>query len=490
MYRVLIVDDEAPFLHSLMGFNWEASNCRCVGQAANGQEAIDKCTVLAPHIVITDIDMPVMDGLSLLAVLNQQFPEIQVILLTVHQDFRYAQKAITHNACDYLIKDMNYGNTLHAVLKKACAFFEQRTDRANPTANLLRRSGRMLVLESEEALAAYQEEITHFLGRYAQTLVTANLHQPNLSLEQLIAQLDMLLNSLDQTVGIILRSESCFELVINQKLASASAWLHHALAESWFCHHAPNANFALAPCGQTIAQYTHAHQQNASMLERGFYSPQPSIVVSTHTPFNPLPASIADDWVRMFDSPTGAALCDHSNWERIEAQAQSGFYIPDAVRKTVDRILCKYELYYAAAADKQLHAAILNAPNIKALSTFLMQAARITRERQNNYSFFIVRAKEYIAASLGQPSLQLVDVAEHVGISPGYLSKKLKEETGQTFQELLICMRMEYASQLLRKSDKRVYEIAELIGYENARSFTTAFSNYYGVSPKKYVQEG
>lgn len=87
---------------------------------------------------------------------------------------------------------------------------------------------------------------------------------------------------------------------------------------------------------------------------------------------------------------------------------------------------------------------------------------------------------------MGETSLQLAQVAEYVCISPGYLSKKLKDEAGQTFQEMLIRMRMEYAAEVLKNSGRKVYEVAEMVGYENYRSFAAAFSNYYGVSPKKY----
>ncbi len=126
MYRVLIVDDEKPLLDSLRRFEWEKHNCRCVGAADNGETALLLCRRLMPHIVITDINMPVMNGLTLLHHLQRELPNIRVILLTVYRDFAYAQEALRYGAVDYLVKDMNLRQRLPEALTRACAVFENR----------------------------------------------------------------------------------------------------------------------------------------------------------------------------------------------------------------------------------------------------------------------------------------------------------------------------------------------------------------------------
>ena len=87
MYRVLIVDDELPLLERMRTFDWAAQDCLCVGEASSAEEALRFCRLWTPHIVVTDINMPVMDGLTLLARLREAFPSMQVILLTVYQEF-------------------------------------------------------------------------------------------------------------------------------------------------------------------------------------------------------------------------------------------------------------------------------------------------------------------------------------------------------------------------------------------------------------------
>jgi len=486
VYRVMIVDDEVPFLQSLAMFDWESHGCRCVGQASNGQEAIEKCIELAPHIVISDINMPLLDGLTFLSEIKQSFPEIQVVFLTVHEDFEYAQKAVKLGACDYLVKGMDYSKQLPLVLEKAKKPFEQQPSKMNYSANLLRRSGRMLVVESEDALHAYQESVIDFLNKYTGTLVTAWIQRPYDSLHSLISNLDLFLSSIDDDVGLIVRDTTCFEMLVSKKIHTAYGWISTVLTHGGLRWIGENTCFALTSCGENLSYYKDAHTKNILMLERGFYSTQPKIVISKKTNFEPLPTAIMNSWMLRSDALDNADGTAQKVIGEIMEEAEGYAFYPSMVRKAFDRILYKYELRYAASSDMEAHEYILNAPNIKLLADKLLSTIRKMRSRQENYSYFVIRAKEFMSSNLGDSTLQLVDVAEQVGISPGYLSKKLKEETGQTFQELLISMRMEYASELLRKSDKKVYEIAELVGYENYRSFTQAFSKFYGISPKKY----
>lgn len=77
MYRVMIVDDDVPFARSIESFDWEKYGCRWVYTAGNGQDALEKCAQLMPHIVVTDINMPIMDGIELTRVLRERFPEIK-----------------------------------------------------------------------------------------------------------------------------------------------------------------------------------------------------------------------------------------------------------------------------------------------------------------------------------------------------------------------------------------------------------------------------
>lgn len=105
MYRVVLIDDENIIVEGLRRVvKWEDYNCQVVGtaqDAASGRELIHS---LKPHILFTDIRMPGEDGLSMLAGLRSEFPDMQVSVLTGYRDFAYAQEAIRLGVTRFLLK--------------------------------------------------------------------------------------------------------------------------------------------------------------------------------------------------------------------------------------------------------------------------------------------------------------------------------------------------------------------------------------------------
>lgn len=105
MYRVILVDDEQLILEGLSKVvKWAAYGCEVVGTARDGREGLDLIRQEKPDIVISDIRMPNMDGLTMLAALRSEFPWMQLSVLTAYRDFDYAQRAINLGVCRYLLK--------------------------------------------------------------------------------------------------------------------------------------------------------------------------------------------------------------------------------------------------------------------------------------------------------------------------------------------------------------------------------------------------
>ncbi len=105
MYRVILVDDERLILEGLSKVvRWADFGCEVVGTARDGQEGLALVRALTPDIVISDIRMPNMDGLTMLAALHSEFPRIQLAVLTAYRDFDYARRAINLGECRELLK--------------------------------------------------------------------------------------------------------------------------------------------------------------------------------------------------------------------------------------------------------------------------------------------------------------------------------------------------------------------------------------------------
>jgi len=116
MYKVVIIDDEPMIVEGLTkGLEWEKWNCKVVGNANNGMEGIELIRVENPDIVITDISMPKVDGLGMIAALKSEFPDMQITILTGFREFDYAQRAIALGVTRFLLKPSKFAELEEAI---------------------------------------------------------------------------------------------------------------------------------------------------------------------------------------------------------------------------------------------------------------------------------------------------------------------------------------------------------------------------------------
>lgn len=105
MLKVLVVDDEALVRRGIvLGVDWASMGCVIVGEAANGKDGIAAVERYNPSLIITDVRMPVMDGIEMMNELRRRGCRAHAILLTAYSDFEYARAALQFGADDYLLK--------------------------------------------------------------------------------------------------------------------------------------------------------------------------------------------------------------------------------------------------------------------------------------------------------------------------------------------------------------------------------------------------
>ena len=116
MYRVILVDDERLIVKGLSSVvPWEEMGCQVAGTAYDGAGGLALIRELKPDIVLTDIRMPNMDGLTMLAALKSEFPRMQMSVLTAYRDFDYAREALTLGVTRYLLKPSNMEELKEAI---------------------------------------------------------------------------------------------------------------------------------------------------------------------------------------------------------------------------------------------------------------------------------------------------------------------------------------------------------------------------------------
>lgn len=108
MYKVVLIDDEPIIVEGLTRvIAWDKFRCRIVGTAHDGNEGLEVIREQKPDIIISDIAMPGLDGLSMIAGLKSEFPNMEICILTGYREFEYAQRAITLGVSRFLLKPSN-----------------------------------------------------------------------------------------------------------------------------------------------------------------------------------------------------------------------------------------------------------------------------------------------------------------------------------------------------------------------------------------------
>lgn len=128
MYKVVIIDDEPRIVEGLTkGIEWDKWNCKVVGTAENGDKGITVIRDFKPDILITDISMPGLDGLGMIAALKSEFPDMQITILTGFREFDYAKRAIELGVTRFLLKPSKFAE-LEEAISVMCSKITEHAD--------------------------------------------------------------------------------------------------------------------------------------------------------------------------------------------------------------------------------------------------------------------------------------------------------------------------------------------------------------------------
>ncbi len=123
MTDVLIVDDQNTVRNILESYLKTDSNIKVVGFAVDGQEAIEKIATLQPDVVLMDLEMPIMDGLTATKIITDRFVTTKVLILTVNDNDYHLNKALQNGAKGYLLKTATAEELINAVQQVHKGYF-------------------------------------------------------------------------------------------------------------------------------------------------------------------------------------------------------------------------------------------------------------------------------------------------------------------------------------------------------------------------------
>ena len=137
LYKIMLVDDEEEVRKSIINkIDWADAGFEVIGDAENGKDALEKIEQNEPDVVLTDIKMPYMDGLTMAETIRQLYPSVKIVIFSGFDEFEYAKKAIKLNVIEYILKPVNV-EELTAILKKIKKNLDEEIEQKR-NVNLLR----------------------------------------------------------------------------------------------------------------------------------------------------------------------------------------------------------------------------------------------------------------------------------------------------------------------------------------------------------------
>ena len=170
MLKVLIVEDEEMIRKGIvLTVDWAALDCVVVGEASNGLEGLEAARRLEPTLIITDLKMPLMDGLEMLRALREEGCGAYVIILTAYDQFDYAQSALRLGAVDYLLKPFHDGE-LESAVNRLCSRMESGAPAPETMGTPRKGDKSKYVLEAMAYISKHYNEPDISVGTVAQSL--------------------------------------------------------------------------------------------------------------------------------------------------------------------------------------------------------------------------------------------------------------------------------------------------------------------------------
>lgn len=500
---VLIVDDEIPIRQELQMYNWEAQGAVLVGEAGNGEEALEFCRKYVPDVIITDITMPVMNGLALIRTVKKEFPQIQVVILTCHSDFEYAREALKLGAIGYVIKVMMDDSELEQTLAEARRAIEKEksynTKKMEENRwNQSKLLGQWLT-HNDATMDVYKRLADNGLPltfplQIVRFYVEAK-HGDWLFVDREVRQV---LGSYDHDfawVPVDIGEHFVHFGHPNKDRLSMISTIEAVISD--IGHKLANIHLHKRECIHIYAsisddvdkpeQFQPAFQEMSLWKNDYFYDSSTRVFLGkpkgAHVIEPKALATIEEKMKKVIWDQAGISAFiagDFTNWAREHR------ILPNELKKLIH----KWNILWNKERgdfdhDEVLSQHIYQTVTLHEMMTALLHDIHINFSGEERYRPEIRLAGKIIREKISQP-LSLSSVAEEVGLSSSYLSRLFSEEVGESFNDYVTRLRMEKAAYLLKNMNLKIYEVAEQVGIPSYRYFSIVFRNWMGVTPLEF----
>lgn len=512
--KLLIVDDEELTRTGLISaIDWASLGIDEVLQADDGIHGLEKARLYSPEIILCDVRMPRMDGITMLERLEKLLPDSVPVFMSGYSDKEYLKAAIRLKAVSYIEKPLNPSEVSQAVREAADLYIQKRHSRRGEVLKSMETASRLALLLTLPSLpdAETARRLSRELGF---TMNSSTFFISFIIRTDTFPELSSLELFYQELSDFLEKRKLCF-IYTDKKHQNLLGFLFGQTEPSSRCLEEIKAficqrlsilgKYSMA-LGETVCGMTKAYQSYASaviLLQSSFFFPENTLLapdkLNRDTKASPDFSSVSPE--SGFEDALSSELPD-SAFALLD-QLQAYFTENTGVfQNSVKDLYYKLFLILDNARGQMLSAEDSRSESVAEIidrcftfselhQTLRMQTEdffeRAGNRTQENPTIHMIKA--YIGKHYMDETLSVKDISEHVFLSASYVCTFFKNETGHTLNQYLTEYRMEKAKQLLKDARYRISDISSRVGYSDGNYFGKSFRKYCGLSPSEYREK-
>lgn len=523
MYQVLIVDDEPIVKIALRSMiDWNELGFHICAAASNGEEALEMACRFQPDLIICDLKMPIMDGLELIKAVQAKNMNCEFLVISNYEDFNYVRTALVLGASDYMLKVSISPEELTAQLKK---IREKLNQKAKESPSGFHSEAETLT--HQEQHAAWREfftqknyklsTLTNITGLDTSQLGSLALCQISFdSYTQKMEELpsaDLIRSTLKNALEPFDRRRIIFfstgntllvlresELKLHQ---NTIAGLAARISQLFQYYMSLSPAIIYQSDLPDLVEARNAYHNFQELLELNFYGPLTQIDARELSVSSVIPdVSYKELAAEILAVSEGTLEYAADRLGKILEECRRQNVMPSKVIQYCVRFVGELE-YHISGISSISHDQIADSAEImrnaisqEELLKNMTDALRAIFAPESPHdstadtcSPEVTQAISYIQSNYNR-KISLASVAEHVGLSSGYLCRIFKEETSVSINAYINNLRMMKAGELLKDKNSYIKEVAVSVGFEDQLYFSRLFKRYYGATPSEYRSSG
>lgn len=537
MLKIFLVEDESIMREGLRdNMPWQQFGYEFVGEASDGEMALPLIRKTRPDVLLTDIKMPFMDGLTLSRMVAKEFPNMKIIILSGHDDFDYARQAIQIGVEQYILKPVTR-ETMKKVLlevkekldseKEKKMYMEKFQSEMHEYELMSRRnffekvfSGRLPVqdiyTEMEKLSLDLDGPCFNLIMVSAQRKRKSNDGQSTDTPQFIRCQDEMMhyflrfreyliFNWNINTYGILVKGEMEQMDVYTQRALQNITRIYSEIEEDYDWHVATGTTV------ERLSQLAECYNKVNHILTLRYLAPTDHLITESSEEvvmgnegenLDKLDVAKVDPEILkgFLDNGLSSEVEEFINnyflslQEPLKSKLFRNYLVLNIRFVTLayaESLGCSREEFLQNSESENIPDFNSSIEDIKRYARKLIVQVITERDKEsNNRSHTMLKkALEYIEGKYTDETLSLNDAAAAIDVSPNYFSAIFSQEMGTTFIEYVTKKRMDKAKKLLRQSDMHTSDIALEVGYKDPHYFSFVFKKTQGCTPRDYRNE-